>query len=91
MDKRQELGKGGNELIQWHKVLKQRQQDEVICQCCGDTHNDACKDAGGQRSFLRFMAFIDETRSDHIGCAHQEVGDLANASGGGGQKLQGVF
>ena len=57
----------------------------------GDTHNDACKDAGGQRSFLRFMAFIDETRSDHIGCAHQEVGDLANASGGGGQKLQGVF
>ena len=37
------------------------------------------------------MAFIDETRSDHIGCAHQEVGDLANASGGGGQKLQGVF
>ena len=91
MDEGQELGKGGNELIQRHKALKQRQQDEVICQCCCNTHNDACEDAGNQRGFLRFMAFIDETRSDHIGCAHQEVGDLANASGGGGQKLQGVF
>ena len=37
------------------------------------------------------MAFIDETRSDHIGCAHQKVGDLSDASCGGGQKLQGVF
>lgn len=55
------------------------------------THNDACEDAGNQRGFLRFMAFIDETRSDHIESAHQEVGNLSDASRRGGQKLQGVF
>ena len=39
MDEGQKLGKGGNELIQRHKALKQRQQDEVVRQCCGDTRS----------------------------------------------------
>ena len=41
--------------------------------------------------FLGFAVFINNPGSDYIRSTHQEVGDLSDASGGGGQKLQGIF
>ena len=74
-----------------HERFKQRQQDEVVRQRCGSAHNEAGSNTGKQCRFLGFAAFINNPGSDYIGSAHQKVGDLSDASGGGGQKLQGIF
>ena len=78
-------------MIQRHKGFKQRKQDEVVRQCGGNTHHKAGGDTGNPCCFLGFVAFINSSGSDHIGSTHQKVGNLSDASRGGGHKLQCVF
>ena len=77
MNERQERAERGDELIQRHKGFKQGKQDEVVCQCCGNTYHKAGGDTGDSCCFLGFVAFINSSGSDHIRSAHQKVGNLS--------------